>query len=198
MKRAAWRTALATFALASAVIATPAFSSVMTFDPITDPWYTEIHTYTEDGITLDAGTQHFHPLSDGSGGVAAAMFGIDGFPESITYNGGAIFDLASIDFLGFGDGFDAVLTSSSGASELISTAGTHTFGSGFKGIASATIDYVNFNIDSLGGFTLDNIVVQAASPVPEPYTWTMMLVGFAGAGMAMRRRRHLSRAPSDA
>jgi hypothetical protein len=27
------------------------------------------------------------------------------------------------------------------------------------------------------------------TPVPEPATWAMMLVGFAGIGMAVRRRR---------
>jgi hypothetical protein len=29
-------------------------------------------------------------------------------------------------------------------------------------------------------------------PVPEPGTWAMMLLGFGGIGMAMRRRRRSS------
>src|SRR6476646_7874042 len=34
-----------------------------------------------------------------------------------------------------------------------------------------------------------NITLQA-NPVPEPATWAMMLLGFAGIGMVVRRRRH--------
>ena len=38
-------------------------------------------------------------------------------------------------------------------------------------------------------FYLDNVsVIGAMSAVPEPASWAMMLVGFAGAGMALRRR----------
>lgn len=40
--------------------------------------------------------------------------------------------------------------------------------------------------DSLGGY-LDNIVLSTA--VPEPTSWAMMLLGFAGIGFATRRRR---------
>ncbi|HEY7959412.1 MAG TPA: PEPxxWA-CTERM sorting domain-containing protein [Sphingomicrobium sp.] len=32
-----------------------------------------------------------------------------------------------------------------------------------------------------------------APSVPEPASWTMMLVGFAGIGLAMRRRRRTRR-----
>lgn len=37
----------------------------------------------------------------------------------------------------------------------------------------------------------DDFIVRATvlPPVPEPATWAMMLVGFAGVGVAMRRRR---------
>ena len=40
--------------------------------------------------------------------------------------------------------------------------------------------------DSLGGY-LDN--VQLSTAVPEPATWAMMLVGFAGIGFQIRRER---------
>jgi len=57
---------------------------------------------------------------------------------------------------------------------------------------------------SIGDFTLgvNNVAISGTSgtaapitgyilaPVPEPATWAMMLVGFAGIGMAMRRRRN--------
>jgi len=35
-------------------------------------------------------------------------------------------------------------------------------------------------------FEIDNLRIN---PVPEPATWAMMLVGFAGIGMSLRRRR---------
>lgn len=34
-----------------------------------------------------------------------------------------------------------------------------------------------------------NDIELAAAPVPEPATWAMMLIGFAGAGVALRRKR---------
>jgi hypothetical protein len=38
------------------------------------------------------------------------------------------------------------------------------------------------------GNILDNVTLSTAGGVPEPATWAMMLVGFAGLGAAMRRR----------
>jgi hypothetical protein len=39
------------------------------------------------------------------------------------------------------------------------------------------------------GTALTDTNLPGTPPVPEPATWTMMLVGFAGIGVAMRRRR---------
>ena len=39
------------------------------------------------------------------------------------------------------------------------------------------------------GATINDIGFQLAAGVPEPATWALMLAGFGGAGMAMRRRR---------
>jgi len=52
-------------------------------------------------------------------------------------------------------------------------------------------DVTNFNYLRLNStqnaFEIDNLRIN---PVPEPATWAMMLVGFAGIGMSLRRRRH--------
>jgi len=39
------------------------------------------------------------------------------------------------------------------------------------------------------GFKLSSIVVNTRTAVPEPSTWAMMLLGFAGVGLATRRAR---------
>lgn len=41
-------------------------------------------------------------------------------------------------------------------------------------------------------FEFDDLATLANSPVPEPATWAMFVVGFGIAGRAMRRRRHLT------
>ncbi len=37
---------------------------------------------------------------------------------------------------------------------------------------------------------LDNIVVNSVSTIPELATWAMMIIGFGGVAMQIRRRRH--------
>jgi hypothetical protein len=92
------------------------------------------------------------------------------------------------------------------------TAGANSFGSTITGTVSGDnaggvhIDFDNtahFFTSSAGPFTvtLNDFDVSAGSlgtpitgrinalAVPEPATWGMMLLGFAGIGMAMRRRR---------
>jgi hypothetical protein len=43
-----------------------------------------------------------------------------------------------------------------------------------------------------------NFIVSEFTPVPEPSTWAMMLLGFGAVGMAVRRnrRRALEAAPA--
>lgn len=36
---------------------------------------------------------------------------------------------------------------------------------------------------------LDNVAMAANAGVPEPATWALMIMGFGGAGAALRRRR---------
>jgi hypothetical protein len=50
----------------------------------------------------------------------------------------------------------------------------------------------DFKIDWVGSkknYDLVSLAIPVNSGVPEPATWAMMLVGFGGIGMAMRRRR---------
>ena len=51
-----------------------------------------------------------------------------------------------------------------------------------------TINLIGTLTGNLAASYSGTLNVQVA-PVPEPATWAMMLIGFAGVGMAMRRRR---------
>ena len=53
---------------------------------------------------------------------------------------------------------------------------------GFLGAGSYQLKYVGYGSGSFGGSV-------SFAAVPEPATWGMMLLGFAGIGMAMRRSR---------
>jgi hypothetical protein len=50
----------------------------------------------------------------------------------------------------------------------------------------------NVNItgtSNVAGAISGNVTIRNAAAVPEPATWALMILGFAGVGMAMRRRR---------
>ncbi len=63
----------------------------------------------------------------------------------------------------------------------INSAGT--FGFFFNGAPGAFAEYQTGNIGSF-----DTIVISGGAGVPEPATWALMLVGFAGLGAALRLR----------
>ena len=60
----------------------------------------------------------------------------------------------------------------------------------YKFTAQSTSSTLNFSSLTRGpyGPALDNVGVTL-SAVPEPATWAMMIIGFTGAGVAIRRRR---------
>jgi hypothetical protein len=64
---------------------------------------------------------------------------------------------------------------------------------GVSGLATAVSEGVQTNIAStadLGGPQMPGVrVVENVASVPEPAGWAMMLVGFGGLGLLLRRRR---------
>jgi PEP-CTERM motif len=60
-----------------------------------------------------------------------------------------------------------------------------------NGIGTTTINGIN-DLNQLVGFYVngnDNTIGLLANPVPEPSSWAMMLIGFAGLGFALRQSR---------
>lgn len=73
------------------------------------------------------------------------------------------------------------------------------FGDGGTGLGNRTILYVfDFGVVGATSIVLNTngwsnaVLITPESPIPEPRTWAMMLLGFGAAGYAMRRRRRNS------
>jgi hypothetical protein len=70
-----------------------------------------------------------------------------------------------------------------------------TFGREVGALTNAYVTFTDLNFDKIvlasssNSFEFDNISYGNVGPVPEPSTWAMMLLGFAGIGFAYRRRR---------
>ena len=71
---------------------------------------------------------------------------------------------------------------------------------GFNGdqsgaLTNAYVTFTGLNFDKIvlasssNSFEFDNISYGNVGPVPEPSTWAMMILGFAGLGFVYRRRR---------
>lgn len=67
--------------------------------------------------------------------------------------------------------------------------GTNENGGTLPGIATKTWKYYDFVSTSMSGGKNFLIASLSLSAVPEPSTWAMMLFGFGGIGLAMRRRK---------
>jgi hypothetical protein len=62
-------------------------------------------------------------------------------------------------------------------------------GSDYFGFTNTQIDRVVFNVSGDNAALIDNVAFNV-SAVPEPSTWAMMILGFAGVGFIAYRRRN--------
>jgi hypothetical protein len=114
--------------------------------------------------TIGAGTYDLSFLYSPRPGIPAGSNGI-----SILLNGVLLNPPGNLDIAG-------------GANTSWSLQSAH-----FSAAAGSTLTFAATGLsDSLGGY-VDNITLSTA--VPEPMTWTMMLVGFGGLGAVLRRQR---------
>jgi len=105
---------------------------------------------------------------------------------SILLNGVQNINFSSITL----DGNAFTLTSAAGAAEQWSCCGLDGLSSVTLGTGDHTIHLIGTltGLDS-GSYSGTLNVQSIRGAVPEPATWAMMLLGFAGVGFAMRRRR---------
>ena len=84
---------------------------------------------------------------------------------------------------GWGGGYSGTLTFTVGSSNALTLASLRSTAFGGNSVYFAT-DLVNAN-----GNTGNVGAISQTGAVPEPATWGMMLIGFAGIGISLRRRR---------
>jgi hypothetical protein len=152
--------------------------------------------YTEGGfsVSVTAG-QVFEGTVFGDGNpapslVVGSVFG--GGPNgtvSVT-DGGSNFSLTAFDLAGNNGAADFTVTGFEGASQIFSFSGSVNAGfEVFQTVTglSAKINDLTFALTSHGtSLNLDNIVLGTV--IPEPSTWAMMLLGFAGLGFVGYRQ----------
>ncbi len=163
----------------------------MTFDSLV-PDFGEITTYTEDDITfeaVDGAPEHFHPEDNFNNGTTGVVFfSDDGSPFRISFGGGMLFSLLSIEVYDIDDGSGPIVFSTSGgATQNVDlgalVTGMVNFGPAFTGVSFVQIDIPGGIDDRFIG--LDNITV-GTSAVPEPNTLVLALLGGASV-LAVRR-----------
>jgi hypothetical protein len=165
------------------------------------------HNFTAGGITITAAgfTSNAFTTSatlfEKNGGAGEIGLGLTNDPTGDNEIVGS--NLIRIDFsnakaagiLNFGFQFGST---TSGESWLVFASNSPT--SGFAQVASGSDELVHtlvgvpfnfyyFKENTATGATVDNVLLAQVSGVPEPGTWAMMLIGFAGLGFAFRQSR---------
>jgi hypothetical protein len=131
-----------------------------------------------------------HFVAFGGGNVAGTDLVSQTFADVV----GALYTF-SFDIGAFGAGTNDITATVGGVSQTFTVTADnnndttfHTNGFSFVGTGS---DAVKFTVVALGGDNTDALLdnVSVIGSVPEPATWAMMLTGFLGLGVMLRRRR---------
>jgi hypothetical protein len=186
---------------AAVLVAAPmaAHAATVTFDGLGGDNGDAYSTYSENGFTVtktagDAfvGKLYGNPIPD-------VFFGPTYGSSSTTLDvtaGGSAFTFTSWDFSDNGGSAAYSIVGYLNNVSIFSLAGMQSLGS-FATILSGTgqsFDRVSFTLSSNGtSANFDNFVGDTAA-VPEPQAWAMMVMGFMGLGLAVRRNRKLAAA----
>jgi hypothetical protein len=191
---------------------TAANATVLTMDGL--PSFSQVGaSFTENGYKFDVAATSYNPNGTVQVGAPIACG-----PQPCTTNGtpalydiyatlilsridGAAFSLTQLDAATFFTTLQSILnisiigttaTASTVSTSIVSAAGGadvfHTYSiSGFDNLTSVKFVGPGGLGSQQDSFALDNLVV--ASAVPEPSTWAMMILGFAGVGFMAYRRK---------
>jgi len=151
-------------------------------------------TYAEDGFTVSAAFgdwREAHAFGAPQPSVYVEDLRSTPFGGLAVTNGG-LFTFESVDLSAYASAVGYEITGWLGGVALFDVAGSQgtglfdSIGSG----SSALIDRLTIDVASAGpgSFNVDNIRVSAVSPVPEPSSYGLMLLGLGVLGGFMRRR----------
>jgi hypothetical protein len=215
MKKSVFASLLAASAIAA--LSTPAFADVVTFDDAFSNanLFSTPSPISIQGLTFDQGdgigalfpNGEFASQSNGTNNYIFAA-GINGM--TITRQGGGLFDLASLDMtLSWYTTTDSptapppvdiltddvTLTANTTGGVVVQTLtlfqGFQTYAVNLTGVSSLSITGISTGGNGYWG--LDNLTGDNfGATIPEPGTWALMILGFGGAGAALRRRRSMS------
>jgi hypothetical protein len=174
-------------ALASAAVFVvgAAQASTITFDDTVGNSIlnTAISTFSDGGLTFTSHGTYMYvwdgssPNSNGSNNLIFAGFN-GGDYLAITKTGGGSFDLLNLDLtISWYDGNASEIITVNGSPQTISQTLTN-YNLNLVGVTELDISGVPSNS---GYWSADNIVTNV-SGVPEPSTWTALLLGFVGLG----------------
>jgi len=123
-------------------------------------------------------------------GTPAAMVGYQAAIMSFSFDAPVSAFLAELAIGAEGSAF--ALSAYNAAGKLLETVNIDTwaFSSGFYGFQRATNDISRIDVSGYY-FGVRNIetLTETISAVPEPATWAMMIIGFGGVGVLLRRSR---------
>lgn len=141
-------------------------------------------TDTQTGFATDG----FQTFSKGGGNTN--WLGLNG--GSITFNNTSPTNSVGAYFSGLTAGSILTISFNDGASRLFTIPVTTNGGVEFVGLTDTTV-FSSFTITDVSGknFGIDGISfgINGVSAVPEPSTWAMMILGFAGIGFVVYRRK---------
>jgi len=144
-------------------------------------------SYAYTSLVLTLGTETFIYTGNQSQGniVGLGFLGVGG-PDLLNFNAGDDISFFVGTITNIGLNFNLPPNSISGQTldQVSAFADVPLFAT------SGAINFTNGNIPS-GRVELENLTLSQVSTVPEPATWLMMIIGFAGVGLASRHRRQM-------
>ena len=192
------------FRIAGAVgsaIAALALSSVAAAATLTEDFEAPFPTWESGWFGVNSDAQNCYGVGGGRGnnpdGLWVSNGGCLAAPVNVAFNAGFAATLTSLDLDVAGYSPTTLTIYDKNGATLLSVSVVLTFGSfsdpgtySHYGVTSSNgIGGFSFTGGASGNTSIDNIVVNGGSAVPEPATWTLMIGGFGLAGAALRRRR---------